>query len=141
MKVIILEDDRIKDVKDGFARNYLLPRKLAVPATQKAIAQMEKRKVIKEAEVAKHEVEANELAERINSATISVQTEAGEKDKLFGSIGTREIAEALKEQAGIELERKKIVLPDPIKILGEYKIGVKLFHGIAAEINLSIKKK
>ena len=141
MKVIMLEDDQIREVKEGFARNYLLPRKLAVPATEAAIAQMEKRKVQKEAEVAKHEVEANELAGKISAASISIEAEAGEKDRLFGSIGTREIADALKEQAGIEIDRKKIVLPDPIKILGEYKIGVKLFHGISADINLTVKKK
>lgn len=141
MKVIMLEDDEVREVKEGFARNYLLPKKLAVLAAPAAIAQMDKRKQKKASEAVQHEDEAKLLASKISSVLVTISVDAGEKDKLFGSIGAREIADAIKDQHGIEVDRKKIVLYEPIKILGDYKIQVKLFHQTQAEINLSVVKK
>ncbi|MFC1496051.1 50S ribosomal protein L9 [Candidatus Margulisiibacteriota bacterium] len=141
MKVILLEDDEVKNVKDGYARNYLFPKKLAVPVTEAALKQMEKRKEKMAEEVEKHEAAAKELAEKLSQVTVIIDAEAGEKDKLFGSIGTREIADTLKNQTGIEIDRKKIILRDPIKTLGELVVPIKLFHGLTSELKISVKKK
>lgn len=141
MKVIILEDDVVKDVSAGYARNYLLPKKLAVPATKSALEKMEKRSQQKAAEIKGHEAEAKVLAEKISAVAVTLKAEAGEKDKLFGSIGSKEVADALKEQQGIEIDRKKIVMAEQIKTLGETTIQIKLFHGISAELKIVVEKK
>ncbi|NQU17249.1 MAG: 50S ribosomal protein L9 [Candidatus Saganbacteria bacterium] len=141
MKVIILEDDAVREVKDGYARNYLFPKKLAILATAPAILQMEKRRQKKSLENEKHEAEAKAMVSKISKIAITLKAEAGEKDKLFGSIGNKEIAEALKEQQNIEIDRKKIILIEPIKTLGETVAQIKLFHGISAEIKIVVEKK
>lgn len=141
MKVILLEDFSIKEVSDGHARNYLLPKKLAVLATPAAIKQMEKKKEKMSAEISGQEAEAKELAQKISSVELKMKAEAGEKDKLFGSIGSKELADALKEQNGIEIDKKKIIVKEPIKSLGEFMITAKLFHGISAEFKVVVEKK
>lgn len=141
MKVILLEDDTIKEVRDGYARNYLFPKKLAIAATAAAVVQMEKRRQKKSAEVEQQETEARDRAKQISEISVSILSPAGEKDKLFGSIGAKEISEALKEQRQIEIDRKKIVLPEPIKVLGEFIVPIKLFHGIVAKLKVVVEKK
>lgn len=141
MKVIMLEDDSVKEVKDGYARNYLLPQKLAILATPQAIKRMEKKKIEKAAQIAENEAKAKEQAAVISALSVTIKADAGEKDKLFGAIGSKEVAEALKSQHGIEVDRRKIVLTQPIKLLGEFKVQIKLFPRVSAELTVIIIRK
>jgi large subunit ribosomal protein L9 len=144
MKIILKAD--VKDlgrigevvtVKDGFARNYLMPKGLAVDASMKNVKafEHEKKKIIEMAKKVKTGAEG--LAGKIAATGITISAKAGEEDKLFGSVTAMDIAEALKE-AGIEVDKKKIHLEEPIKRLGEYKVAVKLHSDVAAEITVRV---
>jgi large subunit ribosomal protein L9 len=138
MKVIFVEDDRIENVSEGYARNYLLPRKLAVPATAKAVALVEKRKEQTAAEIAKKRAGMTELAEKLGANPVTVTADVGEGGKLFGSVTAADIAGAVKQALGVEIDRKKLDLREPIKLVGEYSIPVKLFQDIHASIKLNV---
>jgi len=137
----MFEDDTVKEVKDGYARNYLLPQKLAVLATEQAIKRMEKKKIEKASQIAENEAKAKEQAAVISALTVTLKADAGEKDKLFGAIGSKEIAEALKGQHGIEVDKRKIVLTQPIKLLGESKVQIKLFPKVSAQLTVVVNRK
>jgi len=146
MKVILKEDVKnlgevgsIKNVADGFARNYLLPRNLAVEASTKNVRLFEHNKNQILAKAKKIKRSADEVAERISKTQISLEAQAGEEDKLFGSITASVVAEALSKQ-GIEVDKRRIVMEAPIKRLGEYKITVKLNQGVTADVSLEVKK-
>jgi len=141
MKVIFLEDDRIEEVSDGYARNYLLPRKLAVLATPEAIAAAEKRGGKKKAELEKRKSEIQTLAEKLSTLEIVVEADAGEGGKLFGSVTSSDIVEAIKKTSGIELDRKKIELEEPLKVVGEYSVPVKLFQDVSATLKIKVTAK
>lgn len=141
MKVIILEDERVENVSDGYARNYLLPRKLAVPATPQAIAAAEKRREKKKAEMEQKKAEMQQLADKLAALEIEIPADAGEEGKLFGSITAADIAEAVKKTAGIEIDKKKIDIADPIKALGAHQASVKLFAEVKATLKLKIYAK
>jgi len=145
MKVILKADVKdlgrmgeVVSVKDGFARNYLMPKGLAVDASTKNVRQFEhdKKQIIEMAK--KIRAGAEGLAEKIAATGITIKAKAGEEDKLFGSVTAMDIAEALKEQ-GIEVDKKKIVLDEPIKRLGEYKVSVKLHSDVAADIAVRVE--
>lgn len=138
MKVIFIEDDRIEDVSEGYARNYLLPRKQVIVATPAAVALVEKRKEKKQAQVTQKRATMNELAEKLASAPVTVSADVGEGGKLFGSVTTGDIAAAVKGTHGVELERKKIELREPIKLVGEYTVPVKLFQDVTAHLKLIV---
>ena len=147
MQVILKEDSEklgkmgeIVDVKRGYARNYLLPQDFALEATPKNMKQLEHSKRIVAAKIKKVQTESATMAEKMNAVTITLTHSAGEEDKLFGAVTTMEIADALKEQ-GIEIDKRKLVLDEPIKRLGEYKVGVKLPGGVAASITVTVAKK
>jgi large subunit ribosomal protein L9 len=144
MKVILKTDVKdlgqtgeVVNVKDGFARNYLMPRGLAAEANTRNIKSFEhdKKKIVEQAKKVKTGAEG--LAERIAAVTITIKAKAGEEEKLFGSVTTTDIAEALKAQ-GIEVDKKKIHLGEPIKRLGEFKVGVKLHTDILAEFTVQV---
>lgn len=141
MKIIFLEDDRLEDVSEGYARNYLLPRGLAVTATAQAMAAAEKRKEKKKAELEEKKAEMRSLAERLSSIEIEVKADVGEGGKLFGSVTSSDIAEAVKKSAGVEIDKKKIEINEPIKIAGDYTVPVKLFHEVAADLKLKVIPK
>jgi len=141
MKVILFTEDRVAEVSDGYARNYLFPNKLAIPATLPAIAQMEKRA---EANRGKREAEkqqAQELAEKLSSQEVVIAADAGEEGKLFGSVTAADVAAAIFGSQKIEIDRKKINLNEHIKALGEYTATVKLHHEVNAHLKLRIVKK
>ncbi len=147
MQVILKEDieklgkmGEIVEVKRGYARNYLLPKDFALEATPKNVKQLEHSKRIVAARIKKVQAESATLAEKINAVNITLLHLAGEEDKLFGSVTSMEIADALKEQ-GVEVDRRKIVLEEPIKRLGEYKVGVKLAGGVSASVTVNVAKK
>lgn len=147
MKVILLADVKslgkkgeIVNVSDGYARNMLLPKKLGVEATAKNINDLKLQKA-NEDKVAKEVLEAAQaLAKEISEKSITVSIKVGEGGKTFGSISSKEIAEAAKAQINLELDKKKIQLPNPIKALGTTAVPIKLHPKVTAELKVIVKE-
>jgi len=144
MKVILKEDikgiGRMGDtvnVKTGHARNFLLPKGLAMEATEKNQAAVEKLKRQVSLKLIKGKEDAEAAAERLAGVVLNIPAKAGEEGKLFGSVTTMDIEEALKAQ-GIEVDRKKILLEEPIKKLGEYEVPVKLHPEVTASVKVNV---
>ena len=148
MKVILLEDVKgsgkkgdVVNVSDGYARNFLLPKKLAKEATSSAVHEIEVHKEslrIKEREMRQ---KAEDLASGIEEKSVTVYVKTGESDRLFGSVSNADIAKAIKKEYDIEVDKKKISLDEHIKMLGEYTAKVKLYSGVAANIKVIIARK
>ena len=146
MKVILLKDikgtgkkDQIIEVSDGFGRNYLLPRKLAVEATNEAVNSIENSK-----SAAKHreDVKKNDAetaAREMKGKTVTLKVRAGENGRLYGSITTQEIADALKAQHGVEVDKRKIEVDGKVTSVGQTTITIKLYAGVATKMNLVIE--
>jgi large subunit ribosomal protein L9 len=144
MKVILKEHVKnlgtagnVVNVADGYARNYLIPRNLAVEANVKNIKALEHEKKKIEEKARKKTNAAQELAERLAVTTFLIPARAGEEEKLFGSITSMDIAEALKTK-GFEIDKKKIILDEPIKRLGSFTINIKLQSDVTAHTNVTI---
>jgi large subunit ribosomal protein L9 len=145
MKVILQQDVRgqgkkgdVVNVSDGYARNYLIPRKLAVEATKEALNELKIReKAIKAAEERERERLA-ELAESLGSMVIRISAKAGSSGKLFGSVTSKEISDELNKQHGIDIDKRKIALDEPIKQFGSYQLAVKLGFDITANITVLV---
>ena len=145
---VILRDDmdnlgksgEVVNVKPGYARNYLLPRGLAVKATAGDIARVEHDKRVIAARTAKLAKEAQAEADKLSQVSVSIARAVGEEDKLYGSVTSRDIAEALREK-GVVVDSKKIHLDEPIKALGMVEIPVKLGRGVAATIKVWVVKE
>jgi len=145
LKVILLEDVKklgkkgdLVDVSDGYARNFLFPRNLAKEATEGSLKQL---KQVKDAIAKKKQKEleqAKELAKVLSNTTVTLKVKAGEQGKLFGSVTSKDISEALKKQYNIEVDRRKIELQEPIKSLGSYKVDVKLAPEVDAKLSVKI---
>ena len=127
-------------VRPGFARNYLLPNSIAVAATTKNVNRLEHEKKAAAARNTKSTAEAQELATKLGAAKLTLTRKAGEEGKLFGAVTTKEIEAALKEQ-GIEIDRRKIQLPEPIKTVGEFSLPVKLGYDVTATIKVNVVAK
>jgi len=148
MKVILLKDikgtgkkDQILEVSDGFGRNYLLPRKLAVEATAEALHSIEKSKsAAKHREDVKRD-EAEKTARELKGKPVTVKVRAGEGGRLYGSITTQEIADALKAQYKIELDKRKIELDEKIGFVGQTTVTLKLYTGVSTKMNLIVEAK
>lgn len=145
MKVILQQDvkgqgkkGQMVDVSDGYARNYLLPHKLAVPATADNVNVMKQQEKARQAQIAREKAEAQEIAKKLESCVVKVAARAGAGGKLFGAVTSQEIADALKEQHGIEIVKNKIVQDEPIKQYGSYQIKCKLGHEISGTLNLLV---
>lgn len=147
MEVILREDidklgsrGQVVKVADGFARNFLLPRRLAVPATEanRKIVEQERQAALRRE--AKEKSAAEELAKMLSAVTLATTQKAGEADQLFGSVTSKDIAELLEKQ-GYSIDRKKIVLEHPIKTLGEHKVTLKLHREVAVEIQVTVNKE
>ena len=148
MKVILQQDVRGKgkkgqmvEVAEGYARNYLLPRKLALPATADAINTMKMQEKAKKAEEARLKAEAEATAEKLKGCQVRMTARAGSNGKLFGSITTQEISDALKEQYGVEIPRQKLVLQDPIKSFGNFEVKAKLGFEISGTVYVAVYEK
>jgi large subunit ribosomal protein L9 len=144
MKVILKEDikhvgkmGQIVDVADGYARNYLIPKGLVAEASTKNIKFLEHEKRIIQEKAKKIKDSAQDFASKISSLTISIKAKAGEEGKLFGSITTMDISEALQKE-GIDIDKKKISLEEPIKRLGSYTVNIKLHHDVSAPLNIQV---
>lgn len=147
MEVILREDidklgsrGQLVKVAPGYARNFLLPKRMAVPATdanKKIVEQERQAHLRKEAKLAS---EASDLGKLIGAVSITISQKAGENDQLFGSVTSKDIAEALEKQ-GYTVERRKIALEEPIKTLGEFKVPLKLHREVTAEITVNVVKE
>ena len=145
MKVILLEDVKalgkkgeIVNVSDGYARNAILPKKLGVEATPKNLNDLKLQNQHADKVAAENLENAKELARVIAEKKVVVKIKAGEGGKIFGSVSTKEIAQAAKEQAGLELDKKKMQLNEAIKALGTYEIPVKLQPKVTAKLTVQV---
>ena len=147
MKVILQQDVRGKgkrgqmiEVSDGYARNFLLPRKLAQEATADNINTMRMNDKATQERQAKERAEALELRNRMKDMTVVVTAKGGGAGRLFGSVTNTEVSEALAKQAGVQLDKRKIVLDEPIKSVGVYTVKCKLGYEINAELKIEVKE-
>ena len=145
MKVILQQDvkgqgkkGQLIEASEGYARNYLLPRKLAIAATADAINTMNLKEKARRAEEARQKEAAMAAAERLKALLVKIPAKAGAGGRLFGAVTTKEISAALKEQFGLELDSKKLVLPDAIKSFGGYQVKVKLGYEISGLVNVLV---
>ena len=145
MKVILLQDiknvgrkEQILEANDGYARNYLFPKKLAIEATKDNMAKLQAKKT-SEANKKKAEIEANrEIAKKIEKVELIIKAKAGDNSRIFGGITSKEIAEELKKQHNFEIDKKKIVLKETIKNLGRYSVELKFGDGINAKLTITV---
>ncbi len=147
MQVILQEDvaklgkaGDVVNVKEGFGRNYLLPKKKAVPADLGNLKQMEHHKREVAAKQLKVKKAAQELAKKFSSLSIIIARESGEGDKLFGSVTSKDIADALRAE-GHFVDRHALILPEPIKALGVFEVQIKLHSDVTATVKVSVAKK
>ena len=145
MKVILQQDvkgqgkkGQLIEVSEGYARNFLLPRKLAVLATADAMNTMKLQEKAKKAEEARQKAEAEAIAEKLKSAQVKVSARAGANGKLFGAVTSKEVSDALQAQHNIELAKQKIVLDEPIKSFGTYQLKAKLGHEVSGTIHVLV---
>jgi large subunit ribosomal protein L9 len=127
-------------VRPGYARNYLIPRSLAMPATVTNVKQIEHHQRITAAAATKARGEATSLAEKIGAVTVTLTRKVGEEDRLFGSVTTKDIATALKEK-GFDVDRKRIELVEPIRTAGTFPVTVKLLGDVTATFKVEVAKK
>ena len=148
MKVILLEDVKslgkkgeIVNVNDGYARNFILPKKLGLQATSKNLNDLKLQKQNDE-KVAQEKLDAAKaLAEEIKEKSITVKIQAGVEGKVFGSISSKEIATEAKKQLNMDIDKKKIVIPDAIKSLGTYNVNIKLHKDVTATLAVKVEAK
>ena len=131
----------IKEVSDGFARNYLLPQKLAVIATKDALSRVEEHKRAEAKHLAKEEAETNTLADSISNTEITFKVKVGQQSRLYGSITSADVAEKLKEQAGIEIEKRKVELHEPIKSLGRHEVPIRLSSKFVPRLKVVVEQE
>ena len=145
MKVVLLQDvkgkgkkDEIVSVSDGYARNYLFPRKLAAEADAKILNDIKNKEAAKARRIELEKQAARETAEKLQSLLVKITIQSGADSKLYGSVGTKDIAEALAAQHGVEIDKRKIVLDSPIKAYGTYTVDVKLYPEISGKLNVLV---
>ena len=145
MKVILLCDvkgqgkkDQIINVSDGYARNFLFPQKKAVPADAKATSELKSKEESRQFKIAEERKAALALAERIKNTVVEIKMEHGQDGRLYGSVTAKDIAEKLKAALGVEIDKRKISLGDPIKAYGNYSIEIKLYTDIVAKFTVRV---
>ena len=145
MKVILQQDvkgqgkkGQLVDVSEGYARNFLLPRKLAIAATADAINTLNLKEKARKAEEARMKAEAQAIAEKLKECPVKLTAKAGNGGKLFGAVTTKEISEGLKKQYDIDIPKQKLVLDDPIKAYGSYQVKAKLGFEINGTVYVSV---
>jgi large subunit ribosomal protein L9 len=148
MEVLLVKDVKqlgragdVKKVSDGYARNFLIPRQLAVAATPGAVKQAETMRQATSRQQAKEMSEAQALAQALDGLTVSFQARAGESDRLYGSITNVHIAEALEAKVGQEVDRRKIELEEPLKELGTHAVTVRLAAGAEAKVTVIVERE
>jgi large subunit ribosomal protein L9 len=147
MKVILTQDVKGKgkkgqmiEVSDGYARNFMLPRKIAIEATADAVNTMKMNDKATQERIAREKAEALETSKKLREMTLVVKAKGGGAGRLFGSVTNQEIADALAKNAGIKLDKRKIVISDPIKSVGTYTVTCKLGYEINAPLTVKIEE-
>ena len=145
MKVILTQDVKkigkkgeIINASDGYAKNFLFPKKLAVPADAQNLNELKAKQASEKHKKELETEEAKKIAEQIKQIKITIKAKIGENQKLFGSITPKEIAEQIENQIKIKIDKKKITLKDPIKTIGEYPIEIKLYEGVSLKTTVQI---
>jgi len=148
MKVLLLQDvksqgkkDQIINVSEGYARNFLFPQKLAIPADAKAVTDAKNRKDSEKHKIELEKQAARDLSKKIGEATVKIVAEAGNDGRFYGAVTSKDIQEALKTQFGIEIDKRKFELDAPIKAFGTYRIDVKLYQGISGKLAVMVVEK
>lgn len=145
MKVVLLEDVKslgkkgdIVEVSEGYARNFIIPKKKGVEANQENLNTLKLQKANEE-KIAKEKLEAaKELAAKLNEASVSLTIKGGKDGKTFGSVSSKEIEEAIKSQLGLEIDKKKLVIAEPIKTFGNHEVKVKLHKDVTAALKVKV---
>ena len=145
MKVVLQKDvpglgkkDTAVEVAEGYARNYLIPRGLALPASSAQLKRIEELRDAERRREAKEEAKAREDARKLKAQGITMRAKAGEGGKLYGSITAKDVAESIRGITGLEVDRRKVELRDPIKELGEHSITVRLYPGVSADVMITV---
>lgn len=145
MKVIFLQDVKgqgkkgeIKEVSDGYARNFLIPKGLAVEATKTRMKEIQEQQEKQRKTQEKEKAEAVKIQQKLNGQSVTIKARTGGGDKLFGAVTAKEIAEAIEKQFKVNIDRKKIELTEPIKHLGEYSIKIKIYPSVQAEMQVIV---
>lgn len=145
MEIVLLEDvkalgkkGQIVKVNDGYARNFILPKKLGVEATSKNLNDLKLQKANEEKLAAEQLAAAKELAAKIEKQSVTLSMKAGENGKAFGSISGKEIAAAAVDQLGLEIDKKKLILPEPLKTFGTHEVPLKLHKDVTAKLAVKI---
>jgi len=148
MKVLLIEDvdnlgsaGEVKKVAEGYARNFLIPKGLAVPVTAGALKQAELRRQTEARRQGREKVKAESLSRTLSQLTLTFQAKAGEKDKLYGSITNADIAEALEREIGQAIDKRKVELEEPIRELGSYYVPIKLLPDLAPQITVIVERE
>lgn len=147
MQIILQEDveklgtrGQVVEVAEGYARNFLLPRKLALEASAGNLKRLEKMRAVFANKEAGERADAQKLAELLASVSLEFTRRAGENDQLFGSVTSADVAEALAAQ-GYTVDKRKVVLPEPIKVVGEFQVPLKLHRELGADVKVIVKKE
>ena len=148
MKVILLKDvkgtgkkNEVKEVSDGYARNYLLPKKLAVPADNTNMKELNEKNKSKELKAQKEYEAAVELGKKMEELNVVIYAKAGDGGRLFGSITSKDIAEQIKKQHNIEVDKRKITLDEPIRVLGSRFVDIKIHQKVTTRLRVDVKEK
>ena len=145
MKVILLDNikgvgkkDEVINASDGYARNYLFPKKLAVEANAENMSKLKAKQNSQEFKRNNEREDAKALANKLNDLTLKVEVKAGENGKIFGGVTAKEISENLKKQFDIDVDKKKILLQDTIKNIGTFNVEIKLFEGVIGKLKVQV---
>ena len=148
MKVLLLADvkgqgkkDQIINVSDGYARNFLFPKKLAVEADAGAMADAKNKEASKQFRLKEEKAAAEALAAKLNEITVVIKTAGGNDNKLYGSVTTKDIADALKASHGIEIDKRKLSVAENIKTFGTYNVDGKVYPEVSAKMKVSVQEK
>ena len=145
MEIVLLEDVKalgkkgeIVKVNEGYARNFILPKKLGVEANSKNLNDLKLKKANQEKIAAKQLAAARELGEKLEKASITLSIKAGDNGKAFGSVSGKEISKAIQDQLNLEIDKKKLVLPEPLKTFGTHEVPVKLHKDVTAKLSVKV---
>ena len=145
MKVVLIQDVKgqgkkgdVKEVSEGYARNFLFPRKLAVEAGSQVLNDIKGKEEAKEFHIAENKAQASAIKAKLEAKVITITKQSGEGNKLYGSVTNKDISEAIKNEFGLDVDKKKIILPKAIKDYGEYQIQIKLYTEISANLKLIV---
>ena len=148
MKVILTQDvkgqgkkDQVVEVSDGYARNFLLPKKLAIPADAKAMNEIKNKEASLKHKIDTERAEAKALAEKLEGITLKLVCKSGADGRLYGAVTAKDIADALAKDHGLSVDKRKITIPEPIKTYGKFQLDVKLYTDVSGKIHLLVTDK